>query len=195
MQKKGILMPRMTTTERDNIAAPAEGLQIYNTTNNSSDIYSSGTWKSFLFSTNSNSNLVYVYSLADLPTPASTVIILDASKMYIFSGFVDISPNYIIMNGAGLRGTDPQKDGVMSSVSGAVLRSTNTSVYMENFAVIPLTGTTKAYDFSDSTGTKFCNLFSGCSVIEVGTPSLGVGQISGFEAITYVKTIGMLPMA
>jgi hypothetical protein len=28
--------------------------------------------------------------------------------MYIFSGFVDISPNYI-MNGAGLRGTDPQK--------------------------------------------------------------------------------------
>jgi hypothetical protein len=44
--------------------------------------------------------------------------------MYIFSGFVNISPNYIIMNGAGLRGTDPQK--TWSNVSGAVLRSTNT---------------------------------------------------------------------
>jgi hypothetical protein len=41
-----------------------------------------------------------------------------------FSGFVNISPNYIVMNGAGLRGTDPQK--TWSNVSGAVLRSTNT---------------------------------------------------------------------
>jgi hypothetical protein len=133
------------------------------------------------------SNLVYVYSLADLPTPASGGITLDATKMYVFSGMVNISPNYIIMNGAGLRGTDPQKDGVMSTVAGAVLRSTNTSVYMESFAVAPLSGTTKAYDFSDTTGTKFCNLFAGSSVVEVAGPSLGVGQISGFEAVTYVK--------
>jgi len=181
----GVLIPRMTITQRDNILTPAQGLQIYNTTNNTSDIYSNGVWKTFAFSV--SSNLVYVYSLADLPTPVSSGITLDATKIYIFSGIVDISPNYIILNGAGLIGTDPQKDGVMSSVAGAVLRSTNTSVYMENFAVIPLTGATKAYDFSDSTGTKFCNLFSGCSVIEVGTPSLGVGQISGFEAVTYIK--------
>ncbi len=183
--KKGILMPRMTTTERNNILTPAQGLQIYNTTSNTSDIYSNGVWKSFAFSLNSNH--FYVYSLADLPTPVSGGITLDATKVYIFSGMVNISPNYIIMNGAGLMGTDPQKDGVMSSVAGAVLRSTNTSVYMESFAVIPLTGATKAYDFSDSTGTKFCNLFSGCSVVEVGIPSLGVGQISGFEAVTFGK--------
>ncbi len=182
---KGMIIPRMTITERNAIIAPANGLQIYNTTNNSSDIYSNGVWKSFSFSV--NSNLVYVYSLADLPTPVSSGITLDATKMYIFSGMVDISPNYIMMNGAGVKGTDPQKDGVMSSVSGAVLRSTNTSVYMESFAVAPLSGATKAYDFSDSTGTKFCNLFSGCSVVEVAGPSLGVGQISGFEAVTYVK--------
>ncbi len=184
----GLLIPRMTTAQRDAIASPADALQIYNITNKSTDIYIDGVWKSFLFSTNpsASSNLVSVYSLSDLPTPASGGITLDATKMYVFSGMVDISPNYITINGAGLRGTDPQKDGVMSSVSGAVLRSTNTSIFMQNFTVIPFGGTTKAYDFSDTTGTKFCNIFSGCSVVQIGS-ALGVGQVSGFKAITFIQ--------
>lgn len=181
---QGMLIPRMTLAERDAIATPAEGLQIYNTTNNSSDIFTGGVWKSFSFS--KESNLVYVYNLADLPTPTGSAITLDATKMYVFSGFVDISPNYILINGAGLRGTDPQKDIVVSNVAGAVLRSVDTSVFIENLAVMPNSSTTKAYDFSDGTGTKFCNIFAGASVIQV-QPTLGVGQISGFRAITLAK--------
>jgi hypothetical protein len=181
---KGIIIPRMTKTQRDNIATPAEGLQVYNLTNNTSDIFSGGVWKSFAFF--EASNLVKVYSLSDLPTPVSNGITLVATKMYVFSGIVDISPNYITMNGAGLSGTDPQKDGVMSSVSGAVVRTVNTSIFMQNFTVVPFGASTKAYDFSDNTGTKFCNIFSGCSVVEI-IPSLGIGQISGFEAITCTK--------
>jgi hypothetical protein len=181
---KGVLMPRMTTAQRDNILLPVEGLQIYNTTNKTTDVYTGSIWKSF--TTTTDSNLVYVYSLSDLPSPVSNGITLDSTKMYIFSGMVDISPNYIVINGAGLKGTDPQKDGVMSSVSGAVLRSTNTSIFMTNFTVIPFGGSTKAYDFSDSTGTKYCNLFSACSVVQI-IPSLGVGQISGFKAVTLIQ--------
>ena len=183
--EKGVLIPRMTKAQRDAIVTPAPGLQIYNTTDNTSDIYSGGIWKSLAF--NKSSNLVYVYSLADLPTPAGTAITLDLTKMYIFSGFVDISPNYIVINGAGLRGTDPQKDTVASNVSGAVLRSTNTNIFIQDLAVAPLSGGTKAYDFSDSTKTKYCNSFSGSSVLEIAGPSLGVGQISGFKAITFTK--------
>lgn len=178
--EKGLLIPRMLVTERDAIVSPAEGLQIYNTTNKTLDIFIDGAWKSFAYQTSSSSNLVYVYSIADLPTPSGGAITLDATKMYIFSGMVDISPNYIIMNGAGLRGTDPQKDGVMSSASGGVLRSTDTSIFMQNFTVIPTVDS--AFNFSDSTGSKFCNIFSGCSVIG---PS--VGQISGFNAITLIQ--------
>ena len=107
--------------------------------------------------------------------------------MYVFSGIVNISPNYLNLNGAGLRGTDPGKDGIMSSVAGGILRSTGVSVFMESIAVIPISGTTKAYDFADATGTKFCNIFSSCSVVEIGIPSLGVGQVSGFNAITIEK--------
>jgi hypothetical protein len=44
--KKGILFPRMTTTQRDAIAAPAEGLMIYNTITNCINTYRGGVWKS-----------------------------------------------------------------------------------------------------------------------------------------------------
>ncbi|MBA3985925.1 MAG: hypothetical protein H0X63_04985, partial [Flavobacteriales bacterium] len=74
-----------------------------------------------------------------------------------------------------------------SSVNGAVLRSVNTDIFIQDLAVLPASASTKAYDFSDTTGTKFCNLFSGNSVVEIGIPSLGVGNISGFKAITIVK--------
>jgi len=179
----GLLIPRMTTTQRDAITSPPNSLQIYNITTNRLEIYISGSWQSVNV-TNANSNLVYIYALADLPTPSGSAITLDATKMYVFNGIVNISPYYLNLNGASLRGTDPSKDGVMSSVSGGILRSTGVSVFMQDIIVIPLSASTKAYDFSDASGTKFCNLFSGSSVMEVGVPSLGVGQISGFNAVT-----------
>lgn len=37
---KGLLIPRMTVAERDAIVTPADGLQVYNTTNNTLDLYS-----------------------------------------------------------------------------------------------------------------------------------------------------------
>ncbi len=184
--KTGLLIPRMTTAQRDSIILPANALQIFNTTTKSLNIYNNSRWESITPRAATN-NIVNVYSLSDLPTPAGGNITLDASKMYIFSGIINISPNYLTLNGAGLRGMDPEKDGIMSSVSGGILRSTAVNVFMESLAVIPISASTKAYDFADATGTKFCNIFSGCSVVEIGIPSLGVGQISGFKAITVVK--------
>ncbi|OBX24723.1 hypothetical protein A9996_13565 [Gelidibacter algens] len=183
---RGMLIPRMTEIQRNGISEPAEGLQIYNTTNNSSDIYSDGVWKSFSFSI--NSNLVYVYSLTDLPTPVSGGITLDGNKMYVFSGMVNIGVNYININGAGLRGTDPQKDMIVSNVNGAVLRSTNKNIFIQDLAIALNSASTKAYDVSDSTGTMYFNSFSGASIVEL-VASKGVGQISGFKAITFVKNL------
>lgn len=41
---KGFLLPRMTTTQRNAIQNPVNGLMIYNTTSNSLNVYISGTW-------------------------------------------------------------------------------------------------------------------------------------------------------
>ena len=181
--KTGLLIPRMTTAQRDSIITPANALQLYNLSTKALNIYNNGRWES-INSISENSNIVIVDSLNDLPTPVGSCITLNANKMYIFSGIVNISPNYLSLNGAGLRGMDPAKDGIMSSTSGGILRSTGVNVFIIDLAVIPLSGATKAYDFSDNTGTKFCNIFSGCSVVEIGIPSLGVGQINGFKSIT-----------
>lgn len=192
---KGLLIPRMTTAQRDLIASPAAGLLVFNTSTNTEDVYNGG-WKSLGFATNANSNIVNVYSLADLPAPSSNNITLDGTKMYIFSGFVNISPNYITINGAGLRGMDPQKDMIVSNVNGAVLRSVDKNVFIQDLAIIPWSANTKAYDVSDTTGQMYFNSFSGASVVEIPLvplgaiqPSLGVGQISGFKAITILKNL------
>src|SRR5688572_8520432 len=41
---KGFLVPRMTTAERDAIVAPAQALQIFNTTTKCFEFYESGNW-------------------------------------------------------------------------------------------------------------------------------------------------------
>ncbi len=182
----GLLIPRMTSTQRDSIILPANALLLYNVTAKALNIYNNNRWEA-ISSTRATTNIVNVSALSDLPAPVGSSILLDATKMYIFSGIVNISPYYLSLNGAGLRGIDPAKDGIMSTISGGILRSTGVSVFIADLAVIPLSATTKAYDFADATGTKFCNIFSGSSVVEIGIPSLGVGQVSGFKAITIEK--------
>lgn len=183
---RGLLITRLTTSQRDLITTPPNGLTVFNTETNTMDVYRVDHWESTVYK-HPNDKVVYVYSLSDLPAPAGSVITLDPNSIYIFKGIVNISPYYLELNGANLRGIDPARDGVSSTVSGAILRSTSVSVFLQDLVVIPLSGATKAYDFKDMTGTKFCNLFSGNSVVEVGIPSLGVGQISGFKAATIVK--------
>jgi hypothetical protein len=53
---QGVLLPRMTTTQRNAIASPATGLSVYNTTTNSNDYYNGTYWMS-VGSTTSNTAL------------------------------------------------------------------------------------------------------------------------------------------
>lgn len=45
---RGVLIPRMTTVQRDAIGAPRESLRIYNTTTKQHQFWNGATWKSFL---------------------------------------------------------------------------------------------------------------------------------------------------
>jgi len=48
---KGLLIPRMTTTERDAITSPATGLEVYNTTTNKFNFYNGSAWTVLLSGT------------------------------------------------------------------------------------------------------------------------------------------------
>ena len=45
--KAGILLPRMTTAQRNAIPSPAQSLTIYNTTTNTLDFYNGSSWKAY----------------------------------------------------------------------------------------------------------------------------------------------------
>ena len=102
----GLLIPRMTTVQRDAITSPPVGLQVYNLTTNTVDVFRGVHWESTGFMS-PTSSVVNVNSLADLPAPSGGVITLTKDKMYSFSGIVNISPNYIDLNGAAARGNNP----------------------------------------------------------------------------------------
>jgi len=129
-------------------------------------------------------NVVHVSAVKDFPAPYQGVIKLQPNKMYIVSGMVNIGINAINLNGAGMKGMDPGKDGVLSAVNGAILRSREVDVYLESFCVVNASTETKAYEFTDVSGNKFLNLFAGCSVIDApNIQSLGVGMVTGFNTI------------
>lgn len=133
-------------------------------------------------------NVVHVREFKDFPAPYQGVIKLLPNKMYIVSGMINIGNNAISLNGAGLKGMDPGKDGVISAVNGAVLRSRDVMVYLESFAVICASSETKAYDLVDVTGNNYLNLFAGCSVLDApNIQSQGVGQITGFNTICMIE--------
>ena len=183
----GLLIPRMTTVQRDAIAGPTVGLQVYNLTTNTVDVFRGVNWEATGFMS-PTSSVVNVNSLADLPAPSNGVITLVGGKMYSFSGIVNISPNYIDLNGAAARGNNPVGDGVASNVSGAVLRSINNHVYLEKLLVVLASSTTKAYDFADNVGDKSCNIITGNNV-KPASPALsaGVGTVSGFRAVIILQ--------
>jgi hypothetical protein len=180
----GLLIPRMSTAERNAITAPPTGLQVYNTTTNTLDIYKGSLWEQTAYS---DSSVKLIRSLADLPAPAGSEIKLDSTKTYTFSGLVNISPYYINANGAAIRGNNPIRDGVLSTVSGAIIRSTDMHVYIEKLLVVPYSAATKAFDFSDASGTRSCNLLTGINIKDIAMATEGVGQVSGFRAVIILQ--------
>ncbi|RZK62991.1 MAG: hypothetical protein EOO59_01030 [Hymenobacter sp.] len=180
----GLLIPRMTTAQRNAISTPTVGLQVFNLTTNTLDIYRGTTWESVGYSNPGNS-VINVNSLSDLPAPVNGAITLVAGKIYSFSGTINIGANYINTNGAALRGNNPLADGVFSTVSGAVLRSTNAYVFLQNLVVVLGSAATAGYDFADATGTKTCIVVSANSVTQAPglTSTAGVGQVSGFRTV------------
>ncbi|OYQ46829.1 hypothetical protein CHU92_01285 [Flavobacterium cyanobacteriorum] len=136
----------------------------------------------------STGNVVHVESLSDLPSPYQGVIKLASNKLYKVHGLVNIGNNAINLNGAGLSGDDPGKDGFLGTVNGAILRSRDVDVYLDNLMVVCGTSETKGYDFVDMTGTKYLNLFAGCSVVDApNIQGAGVGTITGFNVTCIVE--------
>jgi hypothetical protein len=89
---RGFLPPRMTTTQRNAIDSPANGLQVYDTTLNKLCVYENGTWDVFDLDTKSTIQISATYSAIGSSTSIRFVLVLsdetndNKKTLYIHDG-------------------------------------------------------------------------------------------------------------
>lgn len=87
----GFLQPRMTETQRDAIPSQNTGLSVYNTTAFAPQFFDGAQWIGF----DASPDVVYVRTLADLPTPVASVISLADNTIYKFLNSFDTAGNQL----------------------------------------------------------------------------------------------------
>jgi hypothetical protein len=86
---KGILIPRMTTAERDNISSPATGLMLYNTITNQYNFYNGSAW--VIWGSTAYLSATYGETLSTIST--ADVVIPDMTKTALEAGTYSVHFN------------------------------------------------------------------------------------------------------
>jgi hypothetical protein len=97
---QGALLPRMTTTQRNAIASPATGLEIYNTTTNRKEVYNGTFWQGI------SMRFLQIQHAAWSPVDAQTVA-FGVLPLIPVTATISPAPYEIVMRGNGvIRGCD-----------------------------------------------------------------------------------------
>lgn len=175
----GLLIPRMTTAERDAITDPANALLVFDTDLNGY-YFNDGTpaspdWTLLLTETESRDNYVIVKSEDDFPTASGGTITLDENTLYEVNGTISTSSS-INVNGAYLIGKDTNEDIINYTGSGALFTG-NQNASFRNIT------------FNGSSGSLFnlsasaTNSLIAQSVVVNGFSS--VGTVSGYGLVFF----------
>ena len=110
---KGLLIPRMTLTQRNAIASPATGLLIYQTNSTPGFYFYNGSvWKAVSSSTSSteywkkkSSSLYYNSGNVGIgtSTPTARLQVVDSSVVFSDAGDIPLSPHDVPVSGTGRR--------------------------------------------------------------------------------------------
>lgn len=123
-----------------------------------------------------------VNSVSDLPAPSGGFHTLNANTTYRVSGTLNLTNDIIFSSGSSINGVSPITDKIITSSTGTIFNSVDNDVAVGNLTII-LNGTgSKLYDFTDSTGTKFCS-FQQCLIYALST-GISMGDASGGASVT-----------
>jgi|TARA_R110000823_G_scaffold159218_1_gene290244 hypothetical protein len=170
---KGLLTPRMTTTQRNAIVAPAESLLVFDTTVDAFYFYDTTTsaWvKLANEGTIKRNNYKLVKSMADFPTPASGKITLASNTYYEINGTITLTVP-IDLNNAYVGGLDANED-VLSFPGGTVFQG-STGGSIRNITIMGA----QAFNITGPGMTSSSSLLVQNTIIDGMTSS--VGSISG----------------
>lgn len=172
---KGMLTPRMTSAQRIAIAAPVNGLFVYDTTENAFYFYKGSTWTKLDSKVRNNYKLIK--SAADLSSELTagggSKYELNTNTLYEINGTIVLA-NPIDLNNAYLLGLDTNEDKLVKS-SGGSLFSGSTGGSIKNLTLVNTGGS-----IFSLTGTTGENLNIRDLVI---TSSASVGSIDGYGLV------------
>ncbi len=140
--ESGLLIPRMTTAERNAIADPATSLLIYDTDLNGY-YFNEGTpavpdWVLLLTSTNERENFKLVNSTDDLSEELTagggSTYELSEDTFYEINGTVVVD-NPIDLNGAYVAGLDTSEDVLVNATGGTLFQSTSSGGSLRNLTL------------------------------------------------------------
>lgn len=136
---QGLLLPRMTTAQRNILrATAANSLMVYDTDLKSFYYFDAtalpapGTWVKINAAANQRNNYVLVKSAADLPAPISGTITLLSNTYYEINGTITLTGS-INLNNAYVAGLDANED-VLSFPGGTVFAG-NTGGSIRNITI------------------------------------------------------------
>lgn len=205
---QGFLPPRMTTTERDNIASPATGLHVYNTTTNTFDYYNGSAWVSFATLAGSalwTDNTTYISRTGDVlvdgtftGTPSvpvsgtGTRMFFDVDTAAFRAGRAGGAhwDNANIGDFSIALGVNGQASGAASIVLGSGIASSTNSVSIGNGNLSSGQASVAMGDSTDVTGTNSFGFGlgfpSGTNPVVSGNNSFGIfmGDQSGYDLAT-----------
>ncbi|WP_412559815.1 hypothetical protein [Winogradskyella sp. MIT101101] len=171
---KGMLAPRMTSAQRIAISNPANGLLVFDTTENSFYYYSSSQWVNLKSKTRDNYKLIK--SVADLSEELTagggSKYLLSENTFYEINGTINLAYP-IDINNAFISGRDTYED-VLLKTGGTMFVSTKGGL-IKNTTLVAAGGT--VFNLS---GTTTDNLIIRDAVI---ANSNAVGTISGFQLV------------
>jgi uncharacterized protein YifE (UPF0438 family) len=128
---KGLLVPRLTTANRDAIAAPATGLLIYNTSNNRFEYYTGATW---------------------VPILTNGIISLDNSRIFVGNAS-NIATGVVLSGDATITNT-----GVLTIANDAITTAKISDTQVTNAKLATAIDATKLADGSvDNTEFQYLN--------------------------------------
>jgi hypothetical protein len=142
---QGFLLPRMTTTQRDAIATPATGLQVYNTTTNTNDYYNGSAWSTGAYSGSYTPTLTNFSGASAMTVNSASFIrignIVTVTVFFNFTAASTFSGVYISVPVGANFSSSTQARGSGSGVNGtSVIRVTSASTTNTVLAEITTVG-------------------------------------------------------
>jgi len=171
---KGLLAPRMTTTQRLAITTPAQGLLVYDTTENSFYHHNGTIWVKI--ESNGRVNHKLIQSAADLADElaagGNATYLLDTDTLYEINGTITLAVP-IDLNNAYITGYDTNED-VLFSAGGTIFSGT-TGGSVRSVTLSAPGGT--VFSLNGAASSSF--VFRDCIVANSGA----VGTIEGFGLV------------